>query len=382
MKRKLLLSTLLAVLFLSSCTKAEPPKGSIGNVEVSVQIEEDETPVFEKVENKLNYLTREFDDPRARVSFEIPTDWAVSVMNERMYQITSPGTDIHLPGLAILVSHKYNVQDNFIASNLSQVFSEEITKYTYRISGENYFIVDMPSPSKMVDGASFSDDVSFSFYEDVTFMKSNKTAIYGGTLNMINAYVTKPYAPTLISAVFHPGLEEDVLAELEYMISSMKPLSSRLDSISTFNIGNYSFSAYSDLVKTGSYLKPSGLSPLSGVSVGVFQFGDDIDSSNISGFAGRMVSEMLGLEGVMSFASLVDDESYLTGVPVLKFDGSASYIQKGKEDTYYGYGGNIYYTVYVMKRDKTHAVMVTYEQDQMDIGKALCEIIEQTLKYN
>lgn len=389
MKSKLIISTLLAVLFLTSCGTETPnkPQGEIKEVEISEEEHlTDEEELFKETENPFGYLTKTFFDPRASLSFEIPTDWNVEVKTGRLYQITAPSKDPYLPGFVLLLSHEYNVTDYIPSDNLYTLFSDELPVYTYRIDGENYNIIDLPSPENALDNPGYAlkeDIVSLRTYSDVAFMKADKTRINQNTLNMINAYVNWPDAPTLFSCVFSPERESAALEMINYIISTMKKVRIDTSSETTYEIGGYRFSAYSNFIKTDSFLKTEGLTPISGLGVGIFKFSEETLESNVSMRVSRMISDTLDIKGdLMPSVRLKDDSSYLTGVPAKIYEGSSSFISSGNETSYYGSGGNIFFTAYFMERDgESHAIIVTWETNQMSLGEGLCLMIEKSLEY-
>ena len=389
MKRKLIISTLIAVLFLTSCSAAptSPSQGLINEVDVSEKVmPTSQETLFEKKENVLGYLTKEFIDPRANLSFEIPTDWIVEVKTGRLYQITAPMTDPLLPGFTILVSHEYNVTDYVPADSMHTLFTDELTVYTYRLGGENCYIGDLPSPDEVTDDPKYAlkkDIVSLRTYSDVAFMKSNNSGMYKKTMNMINAYVNWHGSPTLLSGVVSPENQDKGIELLSYLISTMKEARIETDSEKTYQIGNYHFSAYSDFIKEASFLRTSGLTPISGLGIGVFKFNEETDDKNLSSRISRMISETLEISGeFMPHVSLVDDNSYITGWPAKIYEGSSSFITNGDETSYYGKGGNIFFKAYFIERTgENHAIIVTYETDQIELGERLSKMIENTIEY-
>ena len=203
---------LVFVLFLSSCTKKEAPLGHIEDVEITIEEEESED-IFTKEENELGYVTKRIDDQRARYSFEVPTNWSIDIRSGRVYQISAPSNDPHLPGAIILVYHAYNYTsgDYIDAYSMSQVFSEEINKSSYKIGLESYTPLDITSPDEIVDDPSFTnghaDLVSIQYHEGVTLIQG-KMKVLTEEYSIINTYVNWDGTPTLFSMLIPPDKKD------------------------------------------------------------------------------------------------------------------------------------------------------------------------------
>ena len=266
------------------------------------------------------------------------------------------------------------------ASSISQLFSDEMPDYTYRIKGENKYIIDFPSPDKVVDDPTYTNGnvnmVSVKTYTGAVLMNHSTTGIC--EMDIMNGYIVWNETPVLISMCYTPGTE-NVKDLMDYIISSMAEESVVLDSQEGYDIGNYTFTLPSGFTKVGSSLRGNALSPLSGISIGVFRYSENLNEATLTYNLGGMVHETTGISGTLVPAIYaIDKEISISGRTPRIYEGSTSYICDEKNgESYYGLAGNLFYIIYSFSLDdKTEVILLTYEPGQEALAKHIASMIE------
>lgn len=386
MKRFKLLSTILVfVLFLSSCsTKQKEETGVIQDIEVTTIVNEEES-IFEKEDNDLGYVTKNISDLRAECAFEIPSNWEVNELSGRAYTISSQSNDPLLPNISLNVYRIYGTpQTEFVdAFSMRSLFENELLNGTYIIEGKRYKVSDLPSPDEIIDDPTYAKNsatVSFQFHRDLTMIEADKTKVMPEPTTIINAYINWYGIPTLISVACSEDKEETAYKELRYITSSMTKVTPRIDSQKEYSIGNkLKLTLPSEFIIDGSEVHTTGLSPLSGIALGVYHYPNEVTEDILSDVIPTKICNIMNIQGSAVPAIYPEDKDIsIGGKPVKCFTGSSSYIAKNSSAySYYGNGGNINYKIYAIPYNNTNYILILlYENGQEELASNIGRLIE------
>ena len=169
---------------------------------------------------------------------------------------------------------------------------------------------------------------------------------------------------------------------MRYTISSMKHSSPKVESQMEYSIGKISMTLPSGFTQNGNIFYPEGLSPLSGISIGVFHHRGTVDESYLEKELDAPLSNCLMVSGSFMPGVYRDERDItLSGLDTSCYTGSAAFIPGERNLTsYYGVGGNIEYIIYVIESKETnYIVMITFDQPQTELAKRISQMIESSI---
>lgn len=250
--KKLIALALTAALMtvpLTSCGKSDEEYGGIGDADISQDEPAESAPEtpFTKESNPFEdytYKTVNFDS--ACMTFEAPSSWKQTIVNQTCIRYDVPGNDQHLPGAVFYLkcdldsSALESDQDPFshVASDFGKRMSIFLTGLPFPYNEGRNVWINSYSASDHEETPSFTDDktaVSFKVTDDVVLIDKKTADTYSiEGFNLVAEYFRWNDVPAMLMTVVPLDWESSARDIINYMVSSAAYKQPKLSPLATY----------------------------------------------------------------------------------------------------------------------------------------------------